>query len=107
MDDFALIQLDRKVTDRRILDYRRKGRISKGENLVVIGHPSGLPTKIADGAYVKSLKNKFFRANLDTYGGNSGSAVFNANTGVVEGIVGTDRIIKVLSVADNQLVCYS
>lgn len=87
MDDFALIRLDRKVTDRRILDYRRKGKISKGENLVVIGHPSGLPTKIADGAYVKSLKNKFFQANLDTYGGNSGSAVFNANTGVVEGIL--------------------
>lgn len=87
MDDFALIQLDRKVTDRRILDYRRKGRIAKNEKLVVIGHPSGLPTKIADGAYVKSLQTKFFRANLDTYGGNSGSAVFNANTGVVEGIL--------------------
>ena len=26
-------------------------------------------------------------ANLDTYGGNNGSAVFNASTGVVEGIV--------------------
>ncbi|MAZ48033.1 MAG: peptidase [Halobacteriovoraceae bacterium] len=86
-DDFALIKLDRKVTDRRILDYRRKGQISVGEKLVVIGHPSGLPTKIADGSTVRSLKTKYFQADLDTYGGNSGSAVFNAATGVVEGIL--------------------
>lgn len=87
MDDWALLELDRKVTDRRILDYRRNGKISKGEPLVVIGHPTGLPTKIADGANVRSLRGKYFVANLDTYGGNSGSAVFNANTGIVEGIL--------------------
>ncbi len=86
-NDFALIQLDRKVTDRRVLDYRTSGRIAKKTPLVVIGHPTGLPTKIADGAYVKSLSGKYFSANLDTYGGNSGSAVFNANTGVIEGIL--------------------
>ena len=87
MDDFALIKLDRKVTDRRILQYRQKGRVSKGDQLVVIGHPSGLPTKIADGAKVRDLKTRYFQADLDTYGGNSGSAVFNAQTGVVEGIL--------------------
>lgn len=87
MNDFALIELDRKVTDRRVLDYRRKGKVAVGEDLVVIGHPSGLPTKIADGAKVSSRSGKFFSAHLDTYGGNSGSAVFNANTGVIEGIL--------------------
>ena len=86
-NDFALIQLKRKVTDRRVLDYRKSGQITVGEDLVVIGHPTGLPTKIADGAKVKSLSGKFFSANLDTYGGNSGSAVFNANTGLIEGIL--------------------
>lgn len=87
MDDYALIQLDRKVTDRRILDYRTSGKPTVGDNLVVIGHPSGLPTKIADGAVVRSLSKKYFSANLDTYGGNSGSAVFNSDTGVIEGIL--------------------
>lgn len=87
MDDYALIRLDRKVTDRRALTFRRSGKIKRGENLVVIGHPTGLPTKIADGAAVKSTNNVFFNANLDTYGGNSGSAVFNAKTGEVEGIL--------------------
>ena len=46
-----------------------------------------MPTKIADGANVRNLQGKFFQANLDTYGGNSGSAVFNVETGEVEGIL--------------------
>lgn len=87
MDDFAVIELDRKVTDRRPLSIRKSGKVTVGTDLVVIGHPTGLPTKIADGAKVRALKGKFFVANLDTYGGNSGSAVFNVRTGEVEGIL--------------------
>ena len=86
-DDYAVIELDRSVTDRRPLRFRRSGKISTGTAIAVIGHPTGLPTKIADGASVRSLNNKFFVANLDTYGGNSGSAVFNARTSEVEGIL--------------------
>ncbi len=86
-DDFALIELDRPVVDRAPLAYRKSGRPSVGDDIVVIGHPTGLPTKVADGASVRRLSDKFFVANLDTYGGNSGSAVFNATTGVVEGIL--------------------
>lgn len=86
-DDYAVIELDRKVTDRRPLAFRRTGKIASGSAITVIGHPTGLPTKIADGAKVRSLSTKFFVANLDTYGGNSGSAVFNARTHEVEGIL--------------------
>ena len=86
-DDYAMIELDRKVTDRRPLSFRKQGRISSGTDIVVIGHPTGIPTKIADGARVRSLQDKFFVANLDTYGGNSGSAVFNVRTSEVEGIL--------------------
>ena len=85
--DYALIELDRAVEDREALTFRREGTPQKGDQLVVIGHPSGLPTKIADGASIRSINSVYFIANLDTYGGNSGSAVFNANTGVVEGIL--------------------
>lgn len=85
-DDYAVIELDRK-SDRRPLTFRKKGKITKGTEIVVIGHPTGLPTKIADGAKVRSLSGKFFVANLDTYGGNSGSAVFNVKTSEVEGIL--------------------
>lgn len=87
MNDFSLVKLDR-VSDRAPLAYRKTGGISKNAKLVVIGHPSGLPTKIADGAYVRAIDNDyFFQANLDTFGGNSGSPVFNTKTGLVEGIL--------------------
>lgn len=86
-DDWALIELDRSVTDRRPLSFRKQDSVQVGEKMVVIGHPSGLPTKIADGAVVRTRKGSHFVSNLDTYGGNSGSAVINADTGVVEGIL--------------------
>jgi V8-like Glu-specific endopeptidase len=86
-NDYALIELDRVASNITPLKFRTSGKVSQNDKLVVIGHPSGLPTKIADGAYVKSLSGKYFSANLDTYGGNSGSAVFNETTGEVEGIL--------------------
>ena len=87
-DDHALIRLDRPVTDREPLEVRTEGRVERMTNLVVIGHPTGLPTKVAAGAWVRNNSNDvYFVANLDTFGGNSGSAVFDMETGLVEGIL--------------------
>ncbi len=86
--DFALIRLDRPVSDRPFLNFRKEGKVETGSELVVIGHPSGLPTKISDGATVQdNSSEQFFTSDLDTYGGNSGSAVINVSTGEVEGIL--------------------
>lgn len=86
--DWALIRLDRKVANHDALKYNTKDTLVNGDELVVIGHPAGLPTKIAGGATVRDASPKgYLVANLDTYGGNSGSAVFNGKTGVVEGIL--------------------
>lgn len=86
--DYAVVELDRPVTGRRAMPFRKTGKVQTGEEIVVIGHPSGLPTKIADGAFVRNNNNSvYFSANLDTYGGNSGSAVFNVTTGEIEGIL--------------------
>ena len=86
--DWAIIRLDRPVTGHAPLKITRDGAPAKGTPLVVIGHPAGLPTKIAGGAYVRDAdKNGYFVANLDTYGGNSGSAVFNGLSGQIEGIL--------------------
>ena len=87
MSDYAILKLDRQVTDRPVLKFRLTGKPVVGDPLVVIGCPTGLPLKISDGAKVRSLEGTYFTANLDTYGGNSGSAVFNAKTGLVEGIL--------------------
>ncbi len=86
--DWALIKLDRPVTGHEPLKYDTGDAVKNGDPLVVIGHPAGLPTKVAGGATVRDAsKNGYFVANLDTYGGNSGSAVFNADTGVIVGIL--------------------
>ena len=56
--------------------------------LIMIGHPSGLPQKIAGGARVRdNSPSSHFVANTDSYGGNSGSPIFNEATHEVEGIL--------------------
>jgi len=86
--DYALIRLDRLVKGRKPLKFRKRGQVRDNLEIVVIGHPSGLPLKIADGAQVKrNHLNTKFKTNLDTFGGNSGSPVFNKRTGLVEGIL--------------------
>lgn len=88
--DYALIRLDRAVTAQGAfpLNVRRSGSVNQDSNVGVIGYPSGLPVKIAygDNTKIKKVENVWLTANLDTYGGNSGSAVFNAK-GLVEGIL--------------------
>lgn len=86
--DFAIVKLDRAVTGRAPLKFRTSGRITTSSSLVVIGHPTGLPTKIADGGKVtRNFENTTFSTNLDTFHGNSGSAVFDARNGIIEGIL--------------------
>ncbi|HAH05137.1 MAG TPA: serine protease, partial [Elusimicrobia bacterium] len=45
--DYALIQLDRKVSKHKVLEIDRTNSIANGDAIYVIGHPSGLPTKVA------------------------------------------------------------
>jgi S1-C subfamily serine protease len=86
--DFAVIRLNRPVVNHAVLQLRQSGEMSVGDGLVVIGHPVGLPTKITTGGKVRSIANaEYLVASVDTYGGNSGSAVFNAQTGLIEGIL--------------------
>ncbi len=86
-DDYAFLQLEKVVEGKKPLKFRTSGKAKVGDSLVVIGHPTGLPTKISAGSKVRSVNDVFLVANLDTYGGNSGSAVFNTTTGVIEGIL--------------------
>ncbi|MEZ4270460.1 MAG: trypsin-like peptidase domain-containing protein [Myxococcota bacterium] len=86
--DWALVRLDRKVIDRAPLKVNKGEGAPKDTPVTVIGHPWGLPTKVAGGAAVRDAGQKgYFVANLDTYGGNSGSSVFNNETGLIEGVL--------------------
>lgn len=91
-EDWAVLRVDRPIVapGSQILDIRRAGTIAVGTNVGLIGHPWGLPTKIAFGensVVRNSSPSGYFVTNLDTFGGNSGSPVFNADTGLVEGIL--------------------
>ena len=86
--DYALVRLDRPVAGRQPVEIRRSGRVPDRTPLVMVGHPSGLPQKIAGGARVRdNSASSHFVANTDSYGGNSGSPIFNELTSEVEGIL--------------------
>jgi len=86
--DFGIIRLDRKVTGRAPLKIRESGKVSSSTELVVIGHPTGLPTKVSPkGKITKNTEVTKISTTLDTFHGNSGSAVFDARSGLVEGIL--------------------
>lgn len=92
--DWALVRLDRPVKNHKPFKIRRNGKIKDQQNVYVIGHPCGLPLKYAAGSRVRNNQEEsYFVANLDTFGGNSGSCVFHAGdendfeNGMVEGIL--------------------
>ena len=87
--DHCVLRLDRPVVGRTPLPVRRSGLVANDTPLVMIGHPVTLPKKIDDGGVVKDNNGStgWFYANVDAYGGNSGSMVINRNTGEIEGIL--------------------
>jgi V8-like Glu-specific endopeptidase len=86
--DWALVQIDRPVLNHPWVRIRRSGKIPDGAAVHVIGHPCGLPKKYAGGAVVRdNTPSRYFVANTDTYGGNSGSPIFNHATHEAEGIL--------------------
>uniref|UniRef100_A0A0G4G403 Serine protease n=1 Tax=Chromera velia CCMP2878 TaxID=1169474 RepID=A0A0G4G403_9ALVE len=92
--DWALIRLERKVENRAPVHVRLGGK-TDADHFYVIGHPSGLPAKVTartdeldrQSMMMSNFYDAFFRARLDTFGGNSGSPVFNAVTDELEGLL--------------------
>jgi hypothetical protein len=86
--DYALVRVDRPMAGHLPLKLHTDGDVAQGTFVYVLGHPSGLPEKLADGAIVNNVvPNGYFISNLDTFGGNSGSPVFNQANNTVEGIL--------------------
>lgn len=102
--DFAILRLDRQIKDHAPLQLENSEQPEKGLLVYVLGHPSGLPLKLADDARIQNISsNGYFTANLDTFGGNSGSPVLGSGTNHVQGILvrgGTDyRLIGTCNIA--------
>ena len=86
--DFAIVQLDRPVSAPHapapvhLVDEA----LEEEAPVTVIGFGSGLPAKIDTGGRVLDPRADtldYFRATTDTFGGNSGSGIFNADNEVV------------------------
>lgn len=86
--DWALIKLDRPVTGHAPLRVAAADP-AKDDKLCLIGHPTGLPTKVACGkTHVRDASaSGYFVATTDSYHGNSGSGVFAQGTGLLVGIL--------------------
>ncbi len=86
--DWSLVRLQRQVTGHTPLPLQRTGSIMEGQELLVIGHPWGLPRKYDAGGTVRdATAATFFQANVDTYIGNSGSPVLDRDSMEVLGVI--------------------
>jgi V8-like Glu-specific endopeptidase len=88
--DYALIELDRPVPNRTPLKLSQNSELTEDQEFIMIGHPSGLTTKITEEGYLLKKENinpNIFKTNLDAFHGNSGSPVINKETGLVEGLL--------------------
>jgi hypothetical protein len=86
--DWAVIQLKLPVQRRQPVQIHQGGPITTETEVYVIGHPLGLSRKRAGGARVRDDSSpETFTANLDVFGGNSGSPIFSTETQQLLGVV--------------------
>jgi Trypsin-like peptidase domain len=90
--DWAIVRTDRPLNNIPTVQLRNDRSLREKEGLIVMGYPMGLPLKIAGDATVRQLDKGYFVANLDTYGGNSGSLVVNAGM-LAKGVVMAEGIL--------------
>jgi hypothetical protein len=94
-NDFSIVRVDRPIVGHQALPVRSSGDVESDpdvDEIAAIGHPVGMPAKLCDNAQVMDASHAdYFQANLDVYGGNSGSAVVSLTNGgalhLVEGIL--------------------
>jgi V8-like Glu-specific endopeptidase len=90
--DYAILRLDRPATPRFTPAPVRTapGALTVGQPVAVIGSGSGIPFKIDSGGTVRDVRAgtlDYFIASTDTFGGNSGSGVYELDSYTVAGIL--------------------
>ncbi|AGC48247.1 hypothetical protein MYSTI_06975 [Myxococcus stipitatus DSM 14675] len=90
--DYAIIKLDRSAAPRFEPAPIRPGNtpLAVSAGIAVIGSGSGIPFKIDSGGKVRDGRAgtlDYFVANTDTFGGNSGSGVYDLESHTVAGIL--------------------
>jgi hypothetical protein len=79
--DWRIVEVDRVINAPQVEVRTASMRplLKPGTPLTVVGYPLGLPVKIAGGAQVIDMRQRYLTANLDTYHANSGSVVVNGD----------------------------
>ena len=76
--DYAVFRLDRKVTGRKPSAVNWTERVEDAQPAYVIGHPSGIPQKIATGEVLDGTTHPDYVVHdADVFGGNSGGGLFD------------------------------
>lgn len=86
--DWAILELNTYVYGRtplKICTYP----VDKGDELYMLGYPSGIPLKVADCSKVilNEEEKDYFQCDIDAFRGNSGSPVFSRTSYQVIGIL--------------------
>jgi hypothetical protein len=84
--DWALLRLNHVVTGRTPVTLNRTTEPVLGAEVFMVGHPKGLPLKIAKWGTVYDKGEFLWESRIDSNKGNSGSPVFNLASGAVAGI---------------------
>lgn len=87
IQDFAFLKLDRPAKDVKPFTISTEKDLTKIDEVAMLGHPAGLPMKYADNAKIRKVYSKYVEANLDSFGGNSGSVVFDTKDKSALGIL--------------------
>jgi V8-like Glu-specific endopeptidase len=84
---YALIELKKEVKGITPVKISLKKELPMGQKLIVLGHIQGMPLKIADDNQVFDQNEKHFLVNSDIAGETKGSAVINAQSYELEGLL--------------------
>jgi len=85
--DVVRLSVDRPINRPKLL-WKNSAELSVDSDVYMIGHPTGLPKKVAINAGISENGHpQYFYTTLDSFQGNSGSPVFDFRTHKVIGIL--------------------
>lgn len=88
---YIVLELEKEVVGVKPVKLSKTNTLSSDDELVVMGHPEGLPLKIAAGARVFDQNEKHFLVSSDIHGSNKGAPIINKRTYELEGILISGR----------------
>lgn len=83
--DVAIVQIDREFPHSPLVLAELP--LTPLDEILAVGFPSGLPMKSSGLGPIRKVSFNMINAELETYGGNSGSPIFKKDSALVEGIL--------------------